>query len=464
MKGTKKFFPLFSFYDRTGIENYLEEKASKGFMLEKITGFGWKFRKTEPKKVNYAVTYFPKASAFDPEPTEEQLEFREFCEHTGWVFASGNAQMQVYYNEGENPVHIETDALIELENIHASAKKSFLPAQIILLINGLMQAGMFFARWKSDPVEILVNDIHIFSALCWVMILILCGTEICSYFSWYKRAKKAAEKDGSFLDTKSRTGFQLFIIAIMLMGLGAVIAGINDGFLAKTVIYTFTGVIAVTAMVAAMSEIMKKMKVPKKVNGFVTYASAVLMGVAFAVGIILMVVGSTGTPGHDPVSTYEWGLMEIEVYDDDIPLKLEDLSDEYTSYDRYSYECYPSSSFIASRYDCAQEPHISDSDDVPSLRYAVYEVKVFAVYDTLAGMIFDDIAKGYNYEGEIIASLESVDPSAFLAERAYRVYYRESEPINRYLLYYPKTIVDIRTERELTTVQMNIIGHKLGYM
>lgn len=48
----------FSFFDRTGIEGY------KGGLLEKISVFGWKFRSIKPKKIRFAVTYFPQASAF----------------------------------------------------------------------------------------------------------------------------------------------------------------------------------------------------------------------------------------------------------------------------------------------------------------------------------------------------------------------------------------------------------------
>ena len=54
------------------------------------------------------------------------------------------AQMQVFYNEAEDPVPIETDSLIELENIHESAKKSFLPSYYLLLAVCILQMGMFF--------------------------------------------------------------------------------------------------------------------------------------------------------------------------------------------------------------------------------------------------------------------------------------------------------------------------------
>ena len=55
MKNTKRCFVLFSFYDRTGIENYLEKQAENGWMLDRITALGWQFKRIE-KKIKRAVT------------------------------------------------------------------------------------------------------------------------------------------------------------------------------------------------------------------------------------------------------------------------------------------------------------------------------------------------------------------------------------------------------------------------
>ncbi len=462
MKDTRKFFPIFAFYDRTGIENYLEEKAQNGWMLEKITGFGWKFRKCEPKKVHFAVIYFPEASAFDPEPTDGQLTFNEFCEHTGWIFASQNAQMQVFYNENPSPVPIETDAEIELENIHKSAKKSFLPTYYIFLANGILQALTFFMRWGNDPVDILTSNVNLFNGLCWVLMLMMSISEIGAYYSWRRKAKKAAEQDGTFVRTSSRQGFQLIILAVMFAGLAMMISSLNNAALLSTLIGVVFGVLAVTVFIVFISESLKKMKVSKSVNGVVTFGGSILLGIVLSVGVIYFVSSGTGSLGHDPVSSYEWGIFDIEVYNDPIPLKIEDMQE--TGYGKYSYELWHQSSFLAEKYDCVQEPHISDSDEVPSLRYVVYDIKFSPIYDFMAEKIYEDIAESYTHDGETIATLVPVDTSEFYADKAYRVYYRESEPTNRYLIYYPTTIVSIRAENELTKNDMNIIGRKLSSM
>ena len=122
MTNTKRRFVQFNFYDRTGIQDYLEKQAQKGWLLEKITPLGWVFRSMEPKMLHFSVTYFPQASAFDPEPSENQKRFQDFCAYTGWVLAAANAQMQIFYNENENPIPIETDAKIEVETIHKAVK------------------------------------------------------------------------------------------------------------------------------------------------------------------------------------------------------------------------------------------------------------------------------------------------------------------------------------------------------
>ena len=134
MKNIKRRFEVFSFFDYTGIAGHLSKMAEKGWLIEKISNTGWVYRKIAPQKLTFYVTYFPNASEFDPCPTQEQQTFHDFCRHTGWKLAAAAAQMQVFFNEQENPVPIETDPVLQTAVIHAAAKKSFLPAHLLLLL------------------------------------------------------------------------------------------------------------------------------------------------------------------------------------------------------------------------------------------------------------------------------------------------------------------------------------------
>lgn len=142
MRKYKYMRAQFTFYDRTGIQRILEEKAEKGWLLDKVSNFGWRFRRIEPKKIHFAVTYFPPASAYDSRPSERQQDLIDFCDHSGWKLIATAAQMQIFCNEQENPVPIETDPVIELENIHKSAKKNYLPAYLSIGALALVQIAL----------------------------------------------------------------------------------------------------------------------------------------------------------------------------------------------------------------------------------------------------------------------------------------------------------------------------------
>ena len=84
MKDRKYELNRFSIYDSTAVQRHLEEMAAKGWMLDRVTGLGWVYRRIEPKKLHFSVTYYPKASDFDPGPTEGQQVYHAFSAHAGW--------------------------------------------------------------------------------------------------------------------------------------------------------------------------------------------------------------------------------------------------------------------------------------------------------------------------------------------------------------------------------------------
>ena len=194
MKNTKKRMEVFSFYDHAGISRHLEKMAAKGWMIERMSNFGWVYHRIDPKPVKFAVSYYPKASEFDPEPTDEQKTFHEFCAHTGWKLACTSAQLQIFYNEQENPTPIETEPVLELQSIHASAKKSFIPSYLLLLLISIMCGGLFVSGMLGDPIGQLASPVKLFTGLCYLVLLILCVVELICYFRWYHKAKKLAEQ------------------------------------------------------------------------------------------------------------------------------------------------------------------------------------------------------------------------------------------------------------------------------
>lgn len=84
MRETRRCFCKFSYYDQQAIRETLEDMAARGWMLEKTGSFWWTYRRMEPQKLRFSVTYFPNASEFDPGLTEGELTKLDYCRRDGW--------------------------------------------------------------------------------------------------------------------------------------------------------------------------------------------------------------------------------------------------------------------------------------------------------------------------------------------------------------------------------------------
>ena len=205
MRDKKRRLETYSFYDRTGIAMHLGSMAEKGWMIEELSNLGWVYRRITPQKLTFSVSYCPKSSDFDPASAREDNALYDFCEHTGWRLATSSAQMQIFYapkdtlTEG-NHAPVETDPFLEVDTIHRSAKRGFLPSYFILLAIALLNTGIYINELVKDSSVRFFHDTGLFSGICWIILIFLCITELYGYFSWHRKAKEAAAR-GEFLNT-----------------------------------------------------------------------------------------------------------------------------------------------------------------------------------------------------------------------------------------------------------------------
>ena len=69
MKHTKReWMPLYSFLDRKRVTDHLADMAARGWMLDRLGTWSWHYRRTEPKQLRFAVTFFAGAGRFSPAP------------------------------------------------------------------------------------------------------------------------------------------------------------------------------------------------------------------------------------------------------------------------------------------------------------------------------------------------------------------------------------------------------------
>lgn len=463
MKTTKKEMFLFSGWDRSGLEEHLARMAEKGWLVEKITSYCLIYRKIEPKKLTFCVCYYPKASSFAPGPTEDQETFYEFCQHAGWVLAAEWAQLQMFYNERENPVPIETDPVMELETIHKTMKRSGLPAQMMLAALALVQGGLLISSFRRDPVEVLASSSHLVSGICWILLLVLTGTESIAYYRWRARAMKAAER-GEFLPTKSRVGLQKVVLGIAGIALLYYILSVftsGDRMMMTVMPLMFLWIGLLFVLVNAIRKGLKRKKVSTNINRVVTIGSAFVLAYAM-VGVIIFGVLYASRHGWfaGDQGTYQYRGTVFTIYDDELPLTVEDLLDVGGT--DYTREWRDNASLLLAQYTARQRPRFDAADyiNMPCLDYTVTLVKLPALYDMCKNALLAEYDGSDEYWRD--RAYAPIDAALWGALEAYRVMDSEYGPWDIYLLCYPDRFIEFSPDWELTPEQMALVGEKLG--
>ena len=437
---TKFIIPSFAFYDRTGIQKYLEKQAAKGWLLEKAGNYYWCFHRMEPKKLRFCVTYFPHADIYDPAPSEEEETFREFCAHGGWILAGSNAQMQIFYSESENPLPIETDPVMEVENIHKSMRKGMLPSYWILILNGVIQFALQMVYLHDGITAYLSSHLRLSLAGLWILLLIIGVWRLIHYYAWRRLAKWMAEQEGTFVPTKSMAQVELIVGCLVFGGLIAMVFTLEDrrmrGVLGISLILAFV----LIGLVEAFRRKLKREGYEAGANKTATTIAAVVLSLVmfFVVIPILFSIVNDANPNDN----YK---------EPDLMLTLSDLREDVTVYDTFALT--EQESFLLGYQRVHQTPN--DGIFEPTLEYNLVEVKAKFLYDKcLEEIIFVPV---YMPEGVF----HSVDPAPWGAEDAWQLH--DGDELRQwYVLCYEDYILEILPSWEMTAEQMGCVGEIFG--
>lgn len=296
MKNRKHSLAIIPFRDRTGLEKHFARMAEKGWLIESMSDFSWTYRRIEPQRLHFTAACYPKASEYAPAPSEGELTFREFCAHTGWQYACSWQQMQVFYNDREAPVPIDTEPELEVQTVHAAFKSHYLIYNLLQLAAVLLWLAVSAQEfWQHPAVNLAASGwlLILFGIVCLALIPI---GELTAYFTWYWKAKKAA-KNGILVDTPSTTGYQAglgcaWLLAFALWLLELALGGRYDSLLLLIFLLVCCG--GAAALVRGIPRLLRRWKAPKSVNrvvstvgGAVVFLALVMIIVTFAVAVFM---------------------------------------------------------------------------------------------------------------------------------------------------------------------------------
>ncbi len=456
MKDIKYRFEQFAFYDHDAIKERLEAMALQGWLIEKPGNFIWRYRRIEPKKLHVAVTYFPNASEFDPGPTEGQQMMEQFAKKDGWKIAARWGQMQIFYNEAEEPTPIETDAVTQVETIHRAMRKNMLPTHFILLALCIYQLCFSVVDFIYDSVDFLSAPASLYMVPSWILILIPIIIEICFYFSWYKKAKTIAEERDEFLSIKRNHAgsYILLLLSLLIIIIAFVSSGIT--FAAMLIWIVVMGVIIFT--VNMLKNRMKRKGVSRNLNRFMSIGITFILTLIFIYGVVFIIIRYGTNYGRTPVGTYEHYGTTLKIYDDPLPLEIEDIMDIDG---QWSKEARGNETIFVSDMRYNQRSIFIEENEGPDLSYRIIDVKVPFLYDfckeSLLNEYQDEVYDDYIFYN----SYFTVDASDWNAGEVYQLRWSDSI-LNTYLVCWENRIVEIKFYWEPTKEQIAKVAEILG--
>lgn len=449
MKGKKRKLELLSFYDHTGIERHLADMAQKGWMIERMSNYFWTYRKIQPQKLIFTVSYFPKVSDFDPGPSEAQQTLFDFCAETGWALACTWFQMQVFYSAEENPTPIHTEPSLEVAAIHNACKKNYLRIYKVLCLIAALATILFLSSLISDTLRLLASPTALFLGMGCTLLFLYTLVELRVYNAWHRKAKKQGEY-GMFLDTPSTAGFQkgmLLLLSLCLLYWLVSLAATGNSFLLVLFLAVLLCLAAVSASARTVKEFLKQRRVPSKINRGVTAAASFVVALLLWSGVLALGVQLF----------VHADLKDLPAYAE-APFTISDLRE--TAYDDYLTTVSPDKSLFLERLEVRQQHGLDDepSADIPELQYELYRVKVPAFYGFCEKQLKRLAILSTFWKGKLVEQ----DAAPWGAERTYRLYADSDTKSSTYLLCYPGLLVRVEFSWEPSGEQMGQIGRRLG--
>lgn len=212
MKDRKFTYRGYAYFDRSGIQKYLEKMALKGWMLKAMAENRWEFVRIEPQKLCFFVSYFKRNKTNDVSYEQRREAFIAYCRHSGWELAAQDAFRIIWYHASEDPVPIETDPESDLNTIHNWAKERFLLRYCVCVLLMLAWIGMLITKKSKMSLESALEG-YFSLGLLLVPIGLNSIYELILYCLWRRKAKQAVMNNEDLPETMSwpllGTAFQI---------------------------------------------------------------------------------------------------------------------------------------------------------------------------------------------------------------------------------------------------------------
>ncbi|ERK28888.1 DUF2812 domain-containing protein [Clostridium intestinale] len=219
MRNKKTVVFLYEPYECSALEEYFEVMAESGWLIKSINRPFLKFEKIEPKKLKFSVDILNKISSYDPDDSEDALDYREYCEAAGWKYVCQDKKIQVFYTEDYNStIDIQTD---EGEKFKSVVKASLGNVFSYILNVALWTLLIWLSLRRGDISYDITSNLMIATLVSVCIGIIIYVSKIMSFTIWFFKAKKQVKDNKSmpynnYKQVKIKNSLSIFYILIWL--------------------------------------------------------------------------------------------------------------------------------------------------------------------------------------------------------------------------------------------------------
>ena len=455
MKEKKWKIASLSFFDRQGIVEQLESMAQKGWMLEEAGDLIWTYRKIPPRRLRFAVTYFPQASPLDPSPGSRQREREELCLQDGWQIAARWGVVQIFFTEKEDAVPIDTDPVTQVSVIRRAINKKVLPVRLLLLFLLFCYLALWLFQMDRDLVGFL-SGYRLFYVCALLPLMALIFYDLGYYLWWERRAEKGAQ-EGIFIPIRTAR-WSWWLVGLSLLFFLAGLASSGSQLLPLLCGSLFAVFLVFSAR--RFSRWLRAKGLPSLANRILTAIALLLVAcVANALLAWGLLGGWISLPGEgDPVDSYQEGGLTWQVYDDPLPLEVEDLVEIQGS---WSKQREVQGNFLLAYGSYRQDVRRDYPQPLRELSYELIQVHLPCLYGPVKESLIEDRQDKVQGDAVFVNHYEPSDPSVWKAEEAYQLHWSDGI-LDTYLVCWPNRIVEITFYWPPTREQLEKAGQLLS--
>ena len=448
MRDIRYLWEDYQIFDYAGVEKHLSDMAARGWRLEKTGAMFWKYRRMEPAKVTYAVTYIHNASDLNPQPTEEQQILDEYCQEAGWKKVADWFTMQIFSSEEADPIPIETDEATRLEVIRRCTGMQIWPINIALLLLFLLEAGMLL----SNPITFFTRNSNVFLGLILLTGIILTAVTVGSYFLWSYRSEKSVKQGGKCVSCGQfyRYFNRGILVLTLLLASGwfmSLLADSGKGIFAYAVLYMVL-VYLIIILMRLSAKLMKRLGFSKKTNQIVLIIGNILLCITL-IGTLSYVFLHPDKNGESMIQKMVKNDTAEEDSAEKLPVTLQSLQSNVPSVQFSGLEALESMdvnddkqiehSLRTREYSTCfmwqlQVDELIKAEDEElewiTLSYDVLKVNLPFLYEKCRL----EYMKNNSFTEERGAHYQKEDASSWNADRVYRWYYGEDRPADEWVI------------------------------